>query len=125
MTLLVEVRNSLRQPLNPAGGEARIAHGVFGIAVTEIILDEPEIVALVREVEAAGVAEHVGMEFSETRRLAGSMDDVVDDGQMLTFLIRVRAGSGPGVGRERTQIMPRAGPKRAQILPSVQRPLSL
>jgi hypothetical protein len=33
--------------------------GISGIAVAEIILDQPEIVASIRESEAAGVAQHV------------------------------------------------------------------
>ena len=40
-------------------GDAGVAHGVLGIAVAEVVLDEPQIVAPVGEGEAAGVTQHV------------------------------------------------------------------
>jgi hypothetical protein len=40
-------------------GDAGVADRVLGIAVAEIVLDEPQIVAAVGEGEAAGVTQHV------------------------------------------------------------------
>ena len=42
-----------------AAGDARVMDGMSGIAVAKLILDQPEIIAPIRESEAAGVAQHV------------------------------------------------------------------
>ena len=38
-----------------ATGYARVVHGMLWIAVAKVVLDKPEIVALVSQVESAGV----------------------------------------------------------------------
>jgi hypothetical protein len=50
----------LPQPFEPMPGNPGVMGGVLGIAVAKIILHRPEINALVGQVVAAGVAEHVG-----------------------------------------------------------------
>jgi hypothetical protein len=52
--------------------------GVLRIAVAEVVLHGAEIRALVGEVVAAGVAEHVGPNPTELGLFAGEPDDVVD-----------------------------------------------
>jgi hypothetical protein len=44
---------SLPQPLEPSGGDARVAHGVARVAMPEIILHRSEIGTLVGEIVAA------------------------------------------------------------------------
>ena len=64
----------LPEVLKPMGCQSRIAHRGHDRTVTEIGLDGARIVAVVRELEAAGMAQHVGMnkkaEFAATPALA-------------------------------------------------------
>ena len=46
--------------------------------MAEVVLDEPEVVPLVGEVVAAGMAQHVRPDAAETGALAGLTDEVVD-----------------------------------------------
>ena len=46
------------EPVEPAGGPG-VVDGVPGIAMTQVILDETQIVAPVGEIIAAGMAQHV------------------------------------------------------------------
>src|SRR4029079_5234198 len=59
-------------------GDARVMDSMSGIAVAKVILDQPEIVAPIRESEATGVPQHVRM----NRRPSGSprrgRDQVID-----------------------------------------------
>lgn len=41
------------------GGRARVVHGMLGVAVPEVVLDQSEVVAAVSESVAAGVSQHV------------------------------------------------------------------
>ena len=50
------------QPVEAAGGSSRLKRGVTAIAVTEIILDQPQIIAMVGQHKPTGMAQHVGME---------------------------------------------------------------
>lgn len=52
-------RSGFPETLEPDASDARVVDGVLGVAVAEVVLDEPEVVALVREVEAAGVSKRV------------------------------------------------------------------
>ncbi len=53
-------------------------HRVLGVAVAEVILDEPEVVALVRQVETAGVPQRVRVNPFEASSLGGHIHHVVD-----------------------------------------------
>ena len=50
------------EPLEPLGRQFSIPHGVLDVLVPEVVLDRPGVVAVVRQFEAAAVAEHVGMD---------------------------------------------------------------
>ncbi len=52
-------------------------NGVLGIAVSEVILDEPQIVASVGEVEAAGVAQHVRVDRRQPGPFRGHGDEII------------------------------------------------
>ena len=69
-----------RAPAGKAvGGCASLARGVFGVTMPEIILDEAQNVATVRQGTAAAMAQHVGM---DVKRQVGprpaDADQVVD-----------------------------------------------
>src|SRR5262249_13533178 len=49
----------LPKGLEPVGSQFRIPHSVLDVSVTEIVLNRSGIVPFVRELEAAGVAQHV------------------------------------------------------------------
>ena len=49
-----------------------------GVAVAKVILDQPEIVAPIRESEAAGVPEHVRMDRRQSGSLRRGRDQVID-----------------------------------------------
>jgi hypothetical protein len=51
---------------------------VFWVAVAEVILGQPEIVAPVGESEAAGVPEHVGMDVGQPGAERRDGDQIVD-----------------------------------------------
>lgn len=46
--------------------------------MAQIILDQPQIVAAIGEREAAGMAQHVGIDMAETGMIAGGRYDIVD-----------------------------------------------
>ena len=52
-------RSVLPQSLEPSAGDARVVHGVFGIAMPKVILHRAQIDAGIREVVAARVPQHV------------------------------------------------------------------
>ena len=56
------------EPVEPAGGGPGVVDGVPGITMTQIILDETQIVAPVGEIIAARMAQHVRPD----RRKAGT-----------------------------------------------------
>ena len=69
-------------------GNTGVMRRVLGIAMAEIVLHRAQIHALVGQVIAAGVAQHVGPDTAELRLLAGQAQHVVDGlaGQLgLTF----------------------------------------
>src|SRR5215217_1272424 len=65
------------QPLETIGGGAGVMGRVLGLAVAEIVLDQPQVVALVREIEAAGVAEHVRADRRQPGACHGSASERV------------------------------------------------
>lgn len=67
----------LPQPVEPAGGGTRVMRRVPGIAVSEVILDQPQVVAAIGQGEAAGVPQHVRMDGTEPGTFSGCADDVV------------------------------------------------
>ena len=52
--------------------------GMSGIAVAKVILDQPEVVAPIRECEATGVPEHVRMNRRQYGTLRRGRDQVID-----------------------------------------------
>ena len=52
--------------------------GMSGIAVAKVILDQPEIVAPIRECEAAGVPQHVRMNRWQASTRRRGRDQVID-----------------------------------------------
>ena len=52
--------------------------GMSGIAVAEVILDQPEIVAPIREREAAGMPQHVRMDRRQSGARRRGRDQVID-----------------------------------------------
>src|SRR4051812_42640682 len=69
---------SAPDPLKAAAGDACVMDGVSGVAVAEVILDQPEIVAPVREGEAAGVPQHVRMNRRQSGTRRRDRDQVID-----------------------------------------------
>ena len=88
------------EPFEPPTGSPRVVDGVPGIAVAEVVLDEAQIVPLVGEREAAGMAQRVRVHHSEagTRRRRG--DQVIDRlaGHRLTALGDEQPGQCVGTG---------------------------
>ena len=68
----------LPEPLETMSGNAGVMGCVLGIAVAEVVLHRSQIRALVGEVVATGVSEHVGPHPSKLRLIAGHTHDVVD-----------------------------------------------
>src|ERR1700730_2400355 len=62
------MRSTSPEPVEPAGGGPGVVDGVPGITMTQIILDETQIVAPVGEIIAARMAQHVRPD----RRKAGT-----------------------------------------------------
>lgn len=50
---------STPEVFKPAAGDARVVDGVLRIPVAKIVLDKPQIVAAIGEIEAAGMAQHM------------------------------------------------------------------
>src|SRR3954468_21681722 len=71
------LRLSPPKPLEPAAGHAGVMDRVLGVAMAQVVLDEPQIAALVGQIEAARVAQHMRMDGAEPRPLGGRADQVV------------------------------------------------
>src|SRR3954452_571315 len=88
------------EPLEPPAVSPCVVDGVSGIAVAEVVLDEAQIVPLVGEREATGMAQRVWVHTQQTGTLGRHGDQVIDrlPGHGLTALgdeqpgQRVRAG---------------------------------
>src|SRR3954467_9671768 len=65
------------EPLEPPAVSPRVVDGVPGIAVAEVVLDEAQIVPLVGEREAAGMAQRVRMDVGEAGARRRRRDEVV------------------------------------------------
>jgi hypothetical protein len=61
-----------------AADDACVMDGMSGVAVAEVILDQPEIVAPIRECEATGVSQHVRMNRRQSGALCRGRDQVID-----------------------------------------------
>jgi hypothetical protein len=58
------------------GRQLGVPDGVLDVAVAEVVLDRPRVVALIGELEAAGMTQYVRMHWeAEIRLIAGSSDD--------------------------------------------------
>jgi len=68
----------LPQPLEPMPGNTSVMSGVLGISVTEVVLHGAQVGALVGQVVAAGVAQHVRPDAPELCGLAGNAHDIID-----------------------------------------------
>jgi hypothetical protein len=66
------------QPFETMSGNVGVMRRVLGIPVAEVIQQGPEIGALISQVVAAGVAQHVGPNPVKLCLLAGQAHDVVD-----------------------------------------------
>ena len=67
----------LPQPFEPMPGNAAVMGCVLGIAVAQIVLHGPQVRALVGQIVAAGVAEHVRPDPPELRGLASDPHDII------------------------------------------------
>lgn len=65
------------QAIEPRCCRAGIVGGMSGIAMTEIVLDKPQIVPLVGKREAAGMAEHMGIDCAQICSCPRRPDDIV------------------------------------------------
>src|SRR5215210_2982630 len=65
------------EPLESAAGHACVMDRVLGVAMAQVVLDEAQIVALVGQIEAARVAQHMRMDRAEPRPLGCRADKVV------------------------------------------------
>ena len=61
-----------------AAGDARVMDGVSGIAVAQVILDQPEVVTSIRQSEATGVSQHVRMDRQQAGALRRGRDQLID-----------------------------------------------
>jgi hypothetical protein len=68
---------SARQALKPIPGNTGVMGDMLGISVAEVVLHRPQISALVGEIIAAAVTQHVGPNPAQFCLLAGKADDVV------------------------------------------------
>ena len=71
------LRYHRHRPSKRASGGAGVMDGVPGIAVAEIILDQTQIVSFVRQREAAGMTQRVGVDVRKTGALRRRRDEVV------------------------------------------------
>ncbi len=51
--------------------------GVFGVAVAEVALDQPQVITLVGEVEAAGMAQHVWVDRRQASACGSRSDQII------------------------------------------------
>src|SRR6478672_4954912 len=70
--------SSSPEPLEPPAGSTGVVDGVSGIAVAEVVLDEAQVVPLVGEREAAGMAQRVRVHTQQTGTLGRRGDQVID-----------------------------------------------
>ncbi len=68
----------LPQIVEPMRRGSRVVGGMPWIPVPEVILDQPQVAALVRQGKAAGMTQHVGMHMSKTRATTSRSDNVID-----------------------------------------------
>jgi cell division ATPase FtsA len=68
----------LPQAFEPIPGNTGVMSGVLGISVTEVILHRPQIGALIGQIVAAEVAEHVRPDAPELRGLVSDPHEKID-----------------------------------------------
>jgi hypothetical protein len=67
----------LPEPLEPIRRQLRVPHRMLDVPVPEVVLDRPRVVAVVGELGAAGVAQHVRVHGNaELGRRSGPGDDL-------------------------------------------------
>jgi hypothetical protein len=66
------------QPFEPMPGNAGVMRRVLGISVAEVILHRSQISALIGQVVAAGMAQHVRPDAPELCGLASDPHDIMD-----------------------------------------------
>src|SRR3954469_9790860 len=88
------------EPFEPPTGSPCVVDGVSGIAVAEVVLDKAQIVPLVGEREAAGMAQRVWVHTQQTGTLGRRGDQVIDrlPGHGLTALGDEQPGQRVGTG---------------------------
>ena len=78
MTVFLDARPSASpEPFEPTTGSPRVVDGLTGIAVAEVVLDETQVVPLVGEREAAGMAQRVRVDASEAGARRRRGDEIV------------------------------------------------
>lgn len=71
-------RPLLPQSLKSSTGHTRVMHGVFRIAMAEVVLHGPQIDARVRKLVAARMAQHVWVHILQAGTIACDTDQIVD-----------------------------------------------
>ena len=98
---------SLKTPACCSG----VVDGMLGVAVAEVVLDQPQVVALVGEVVAAGVSEHVRVDARQASALRGEAYEIADGlpGERLATLGQEQPGQlvlpGGEVAPDDTQLV--------------------
>ena len=72
------VFGSTPDPFKAAAGDACVMDGMSWVAVAEVILDQPEIVAPNRESETTGVPQHVRVNWRQSGARRRGPDQVID-----------------------------------------------
>src|SRR3954471_12535098 len=70
-------RLSPPEPLEPTADHARVVNRMLGVAMAQVVLDKTQTVALVGQIEAARVAQHVRMDGTKPCALGRRADEVV------------------------------------------------
>src|SRR3954447_5710278 len=65
------------EPFEPPTGSPRVVDGVWGIAVAEVVLDETQVVPLVGQREAAGMAQRVRVDVGEGGARRRHRDEII------------------------------------------------
>jgi hypothetical protein len=85
---------STPEVFKPAAGDAGVVNRVLRIPVAKIVLNEPQIVAAIGEIEAAGMAQHVRPDGRQAGAHRGAGNEVVHrlPGERLTALGQEQPG---------------------------------
>jgi hypothetical protein len=93
MVIKVSAVRSCPEILEPARRQLGVSHRVLDVAVAEVSLQRPRIVALVRQRKTAGVAQHVwvSLELEASRRTTSSDPPITDSDPAIQPIM----GGGP------------------------------